>query len=102
MKIIAGWFVAFAMLAGAATASDHALAKHKTARQSTVTASHQSALIGQPELASGAERVDRSRKGDRIAAAVRTTQTVLPPGCEPPFSRLAKFPSPNFGARCLT
>jgi len=100
MKIIAGCVIALAMIGGTGTAHDSPATKHKAAQRSTVTSPSQSGPIGQPELASQASRVDRSQKTDRIV--VRTTQTVLPPGCEPPFSPLAKLPSPNFSGRCLT
>jgi hypothetical protein len=53
------------------------------------------------KLVSWADQVDRSRKTDRITATVHTTQPALPPGCEPPFSRLTKLQSPVSG-RCLT
>jgi hypothetical protein len=100
MKIIAGCVIALAMIGGTGTAHDSPATKHKAAQRSTVTSPSQSGPIGQPELASQASRVDRSQKTDRIV--VRTTQTVLPPGCEPPFSPLAKLPSRNFSGRCLT
>ena len=100
MKIIAGCVIALAMIGGTGTAFDSPATKHKAAQRSTVTSPSQSGPIGQPELASQASRVDRSQKTDRIV--VRTTQTVLPPGCEPSFSPLAKLPSPNFSGRCLT
>jgi hypothetical protein len=101
MKIIAGCVIALAMIGGTGTAFDSPATKHKAAQRSTVTSPSQSGPIGQPKLASQASRVDRSQKTDRITV-VRTTQTVLPPGCEPTFSPLAKLPSRNFSGRCLT
>jgi hypothetical protein len=123
MKIIAGWVVALAMIAGTGTAialsvkpqrtlaekgcvglscwPDNPATKDRPAQRTTATSS-QSGLIGQPELASQASRVDRSRKADRITVVIPATEAVLPPACEPPFSPLAKLPSPNFIARCLT
>jgi hypothetical protein len=101
MKIIAGWIIALAIVGGTGTAHDSPAAKHEAAQRGAVTAASQSGPIGQRELASQAGRIDRSRKGDRIPV-VRTTQTVLPPGCEPPFSPLAKLPLPNFSGHCLT
>jgi hypothetical protein len=47
--------------------------------------------------------VDRSRKGDRLRSSeVATAKNKLPPGCEPPFSPLAKLSLPNLKARCVT
>ena len=122
MKIIAGWVVAFAMIAGTGTAialsvkpqrtlaekgcvglgcwPDNPAPKHGSAQRTA--ASSQSGRIGQPELVSQASRVDRSRKADRISVGIPATAAVLPPGCEPPFSPLAKRPSSKFIARCLT
>ena len=100
MKLIACCVIALAMTAGTGTAQNPT-AKHDPAHRSTVTSQFQSGPIGRPELVSQVSSVDRSRKGDRITV-VRTTKNVLPPGCEPPFSPLAKLPSPNFSARCLT
>jgi hypothetical protein len=87
MKTFAGLIVALAMLAEPGTAS---------------APSMKPGLIGQPEAASQASRVDRSSKGNRITPVVPAKQAVLPPECEPPFSPLAKAPSQNFVARCLT
>jgi hypothetical protein len=123
MKIIAAWVVVLAMIAGTGTAIALSVKPQRTlaekqcvglscwpaspatsdrlAQRSTASSS-QSGLIAQPELASQASRVDRSRKADRITAVVPATQAVIPPACEPPFSPLAKLPSPNFIARCLT
>src|SRR6516165_3849259 len=118
MKIIAGCVIALAIIAGTGTAialgvkpqrtlteegciglscwPNIPAVKHKRAQPSTVV----SGLNGQPELESQAGRIDRSQKADRIKVVVRTTETVLPPGCEPPFSSLAKLRSPYFSARC--
>jgi hypothetical protein len=46
--------------------------------------------------------LDRSRKGDRITPVAPVIRTALPPGCDAPFSSLAKFSPPNFAGRCLT
>jgi hypothetical protein len=62
----------------------------------------QSGLIAQSELVSQASRVDRSRKGDRITPVLPVIRAALPPGCDAPFSSLAKFSPPNFVGRCLT
>jgi hypothetical protein len=124
MKIIAGWVVALAMIAGTGTAialtvkphralteegcvglgcwPDSPATKHRAAPNSRAVLRSDSGLIEEPELASQASRVDRSRKADRITVAVPAAETVIPPGCEPPFSALAKVPAPNSSARCLT
>ena len=101
MKVIAGCVIALAMIGGTGTAHDSPAPKHEAAQRSTVRSPLQSGPIGQSELASQVGRVDRSRKGDRITV-VRSTKIALPLGCEPPFSPLAKLPSFNFSARCLT
>ena len=123
MKMIAGLVVMLAIIAGTGTAialnvksqrtsaekrcvglscwPDSPAGKHKPA-QRTVTSPSQSELIEQPDLPSQASGVDRSRKADRITIVVPAIDAVLPPGCEPPFSPLAKLPSPSFKARCLT
>jgi len=62
----------------------------------------QSGLIAQSELVSQASSVDRSRKGDRITPVAPAIRAELPPGCDAPFSSLAKFSPPNFAGRCLT
>ena len=120
MKIIAGWVIALAMLAGTGTAIalnvkpqwtsercvglscwlDSRAAKYKPQR-TTAPSSHQMGLHGELKLASQASRIDRSRKADRIRV-VPATQAVLSPECEPPFSPLAKLAPSNFIARCLT
>jgi hypothetical protein len=87
MQIFAGLIVALAMFAATETAS---------------APSVKPGLTGQPEAASQANRVDRSSKGDRITPVVPPRQAVLPPGCEPPFSPLAKVPSQDFVTRCFT
>ena len=123
MKMIAGLVVMLAIIAGTGTAialnvksqrtsaekrcvglscwPDSQAGKHKPA-QRTVTSPSQSELIEQPDLPSQASGVDRSRKADRITIVVPAIDAVLAPGCEPPFSPLAKLPSPSFKARCLT
>jgi hypothetical protein len=124
MKIIAGWVVALAMIVGTGTAialnvksqptlteeacvglscwPENPAIKHRPAQRTTVTSPSESGkVVEQPELSSQA-RVDRSRKADRITVVVPATEAVLPPECEPPFSPLAKLPSSNFSARCLT
>jgi len=101
MKIIAGWFLALAMIGGSGTAHESPAAKHQAAQPRAVTSASPSGPIGQAGLASELTRVDRSHKTDRITV-VRTTRTVLPPGCELPFSPLAKLPSPSSSGRCLT
>jgi hypothetical protein len=62
----------------------------------------QSELMAQSELGSQANKVDRSRKGDRITPVAPVIRAALPPGCDAPFSSLAKFSPPNFAGRCLT
>jgi hypothetical protein len=62
----------------------------------------QSGLIAQSELVSQASSVDRFRKGDRITPVAPVIRAELPPGCDAPFSSLAKFSPPNFVGRCLT
>jgi hypothetical protein len=81
---------------------DSPAGRHKPAQRTTVTSPSQSELIEQPDLPSQASGIDRSRKADRITIVVPATDAVLPPGCEPPFSPLAKLPPPSFKARCLT
>jgi hypothetical protein len=100
MKLIAGCVIALAMTAGTGIAQNPT-AKHDPAHRSTVTAQFQSGSIARSELVSQVSRIDRSRKGDRITVA-RAAKNVFPQGCEPPFSPLAKLPSPNFNARGLT
>jgi hypothetical protein len=124
MKIIASWIVAIAMIVGTGTAialnvkpqrtlaekgcvglscwPDNPAIKHRPAQRTTLTSPSPARLNEQPESASQAGRVDRSRKSDRITVVVPAAQPVLPPECEPPFSSLAKLPSSNFSARCLT
>ena len=124
MKMIAGLVVVLAIIAGTGTAialnvksqrtsaekwcvglscwPDSQAGRHKPAQRTTVTSPSQSELIEQPDLPSQASGVDRSRKADRITIVVPATDAVLPPGCEPPFSPLAKLPPPSFKARCLT
>src|SRR5437899_5458608 len=111
MKIIAGWIVALAMIVGTGTAialnvksqptlteelcvglscwPENPAIKHRPAQRTTLTSPSQSGLNEQPESASQASRVDRSRKSDRITVVVPATQPALPPECEPPFSSLA-------------
>jgi hypothetical protein len=121
MKIIAGWVIALAMFAGTGTAialnvkpqwtsercvglscwPDSQVAKYRPAQRTTAPSSHQSGVLREPELASQASRIDRSRKGDRIRV-VPATEAILPPECEPPFSPLVKLAPSNFIARCLT
>ena len=123
MKIIAGWVV-LAMIAGTGTAialnvkpqrtlaeercvglscwPDSPAVKHRPAQRTTLTSPSRSGLIEQRELPFQVNRVDRSRKTDRFRTVVPATEAVLPPECEPPFSPLAKLPSSNFSARCLT
>jgi hypothetical protein len=55
-----------------------------------------------PELTSQAGRIDRSLKGDRINAAARNTEPMLPPGCEQPFSGLVKPLRSVPVVRCMT
>lgn len=55
-----------------------------------------------PELASQANRVDRSHKADRLPAFTPPVRIGLPAGCEPPFSSSLKISSPDLNARCLT
>src|SRR5262245_13750036 len=116
MKIIAAWVVALAMVAGTGTAiafsvkpqrtvsEEHCVGlgcwpdtpamKHRPGQRSNVTSQ-----VAGPELAAGT--IDRSGKGDRITV-VRTSEATVPAECEPPFSPLAKLPSPEFIARCVT
>jgi hypothetical protein len=44
--------------------------------------------------------VDRSRKGDRLDAPI--TRSMMPTGCDAPFSPLVKHAPPNVTGRCLT
>jgi hypothetical protein len=62
----------------------------------------QSELGAQPELVSQGSQVDRSRKTNRISPAAPAIKTTLLPGCEPPFSSLAKLSSSALITRCLT
>jgi hypothetical protein len=106
MKIIAGWVIALAMLAGTGTAialnvkpqwtsercvglscwPDSQVAKYRPAQRTTAPSSHQSGVLGEPEMASQADRIDRSRKADRIRvvtllrrfACARLSQSYLP------------------------
>ena len=55
-----------------------------------------------PELTSQAGRIDRSLKGDRINAVARNTRSMLPPGCEQPFSALVKPLRSIPVVRCMT
>jgi hypothetical protein len=131
MKIIAGWVVALAMIAGTGTAialnaklldleplnakprqtsaeerciglgcwPESPATKRRSAQR---TSPVQPGLGGQTGLASQASRLDRSRKADRITIVVPAGEALLPPECEPPFSPLARLPSPKLVARCLT
>ena len=54
------------------------------------------------EWVSQASRIDRSHKSDRLNPVASVTRAALPPGCEPPFSSLAKLSVPTFIGRCLT
>ena len=46
--------------------------------------------------------VDRSRKGDRLDFVAPTARSVMPTGCDAPFSPLAKLAPSNVTGRCLT
>jgi hypothetical protein len=46
--------------------------------------------------------VERSRKGDRLDFSAPITRSVMPTGCDAPFSPLAKHAPPNVTGRCLT
>jgi hypothetical protein len=102
MKIIAAWVVALAMIAGTGTAIAVSVKPQQTpAERGCIGLGCGSANPG-TQLQSQASRVNRSQKADRIRVVVPAAQAVVPPACEPPFSPLAKLPSAQFIARCLT
>jgi hypothetical protein len=65
-------------------------------------ASLQSAPTVQLKTDPQAGMIDRSRKGDRLVPMPLAIKIVPPPGCEFPFSPLAKLSPPHELARCLT
>ena len=62
----------------------------------------QSALTVQLKTDPQAGMIDRSRKSDRLVPTPLAIKIVPPPGCEFPFSPLAKLSPPHEVARCLT
>lgn len=58
--------------------------------------------IAQPEIISVSSTVDRTHKRDRLPLLSPTVERKILPGCERPFSPLAKGPSPIFSGRCVT
>jgi hypothetical protein len=62
----------------------------------------QSPLTVQLKSEPQAGMIDRSRKGDRLVPTPFAIRIAPPPGCEFPFSPLAKLSPPHEVARCLT
>jgi hypothetical protein len=58
--------------------------------------------ILQPESISVSSTVDRTHKGDRLPPLSPAAERKILPGCERPFSPLAKSSPPIFSGRCLT
>ena len=58
--------------------------------------------IAQPETMSVSSTVDRTHKRDRLPLLSPAAERKVLPGCERPFSPLAKGPPPIFTGRCVT
>jgi hypothetical protein len=58
--------------------------------------------VTQSQAALEAPVLDRSRKGDRLDSARAAVRVGPPPGCEAPFSPLAKFSRSDLIGRCVT
>jgi hypothetical protein len=58
--------------------------------------------IVHPESISVSSTVDRTHKGDRLPQLSPAAERQILPGCERPFSPLAKNSAPIFSGRCVT
>jgi hypothetical protein len=58
--------------------------------------------IAQPESISVSSTIDRTHKGDRLPPLSPAAERKILPGCERPFSPLAKSSPPIFSGRCVT